>query len=221
METKNLRLAVISIVPILVIFYLIFRQSAGDSVMNIWLACFIGTAIPSGIFGALYQNRILQNLLPFPIIYRLMQTISTLFGLTWGLTGWILFPYNDQIHNIILSYFIWGLIAGLISPRHSHFMSNIIIAIIAMAPITIRFALDGQPLSAEMAGVNVVLTVSIAFFSWNSQQSFLNSMDIRFQNRELNAALNAENEMAVAARNQAQQANMAKTRFLASASSSS
>lgn len=142
---------------------------------------------------------------------KIFAVNSALSGLMWGLAG-ILFFVPDRLDLqliLLLILIIKG--AGSVSSVTSYLPSFYAYFPASMLPICIRFFMQGDINSILLGLTALVYTIVLLVFGKNLNHTLLESWRLRHQNQQLL-------EEALEQKHQAEQANTAKSRFLAAAS---
>lgn len=142
----------------------------------------------------------------------------SLSGVVWGV-GFYHFIVPDQ--PLTINLMIWAmsaLIAGSIGQRSTILSGFYICNMLIGLPIALRLLLEGG-LAFDLLAVSVFIYVLVVFGYGRAQHDLIaESLSIRFRNDALVEALRDEKLAAEGARREAEQANLAKSQFLAAAS---
>lgn len=140
-------------------------------------------------------------------------------GLTWGLgAALVWYVPNDLAMQAILICTVFGLVAGAVTSNPVHPPSLIIYVTALIVPLMLRNLWEGD------APHFILFTMLILYFVYVSQAAFglmrtyEGSLKQRFEKEALLAALRAREEELALALDSAEQANQAKSKFLATAS---
>ncbi|MGC4059350.1 MAG: hybrid sensor histidine kinase/response regulator [Aquabacterium sp.] len=151
--------------------------------------------------------------------------IAIATSLCWGVMGvWYIDPAQPQSITIVL-----GLTAGVNSAALGVFASCWPIALmygtVNVLPIGLRLLLTGDPLGMTMGVAVITYLGALAVFAYHSSQGVLRAIELGFENEGLVKRLRDQTQRALEAREvaevaltEAEEANRAKTVFLASAS---
>lgn len=135
---------------------------------------------------------------------RLFVLGSLLVGIVWGSAGWLLFPAGEPGRQAFLTMVLLGLAAGSLTSGTAVLAVTYCVAIPLIIPIAIRTAMEGSVIAV---GTGVLAGAYLLFVLYTGRiinRTFLESLQMRF-------------ELQIA-KQTAEAANEAKTRFLASAS---
>lgn len=174
-----------------------------------------------GALGILLVRRHLLGLLPLqvhrPTAQRLRTAVLLSFinGFAHGLALWA-FPVLQETERSFFSLLMLGLCTGAVGTTVGH--RGVYLAYMIPAAGTLPLWWLVNPGGSAPGWIELSLSLLIALYLWllvglanNAWRNFSESVQIRFQDRELTAQLRE-------ALAQATQANQAKTRFLAAAS---
>lgn len=172
-----------------------------------------GTVVLLTVFRALLEwgpLRQLVNRLPVtPQAMALYAFNSSLSGMLWGALAWLLLDNNDPVSVAFYILVLAGMTAGSLVSLSAILPVYWAYAIPAMGPLIVilwqsQVIPSGGPLTLAFLVVNLG-------YSRVLSQSYRESIRQRFENLDLVAALSRQTALA-------EQANLAKSRFLAAAS---
>lgn len=139
-------------------------------------------------------------------------------GALWGLAGATLYSAGEVPHQALLIVCLFGVVLGGVDLTSVYKPSFYGFVVPALAPLTLRVALEGDETHLFLAAVMSVVLAFILRFGRNLNHLMAQSLAIRYENDELINELKAQRLAAEAARASAETANRGKTQFLASAS---
>ncbi|MEQ9107829.1 MAG: hybrid sensor histidine kinase/response regulator [Limnobacter sp.] len=131
-------------------------------------------------------------------------------GILWGLAGVIFFS-SDPLVLMTLSIFLAAMVAGAVSSHACHTPAYIAFAVPAALPFILRCYWEVEPFFLVLGTVALVFVLINIHYGRNLQNMVIQSIRLRFQNAELIEELTMQKRVA-------EQASVAKTRFLAAAS---
>lgn len=132
-------------------------------------------------------------------------------GLTWGIGVMLMFPDLEQGYQFFIMFIIAG-IGGSAFSSNTIFLQGLYAFFPALLlPLGIRMFFMEDSLYLAMGSVTIVFMVSLYFFSRNLNRSLVETLALRFENSELVAQLRIQKD-------EAENANIAKSKFLAAAS---
>ena len=140
-----------------------------------------------------------------------------LSGLLWGVMGG-LFSGPDPLQMASVGVVLAGLVSASVSSLSVYYPAYAVFALPAILPIAFRCLQSGDCFMRGFALISIGFVVICLIFAWLNNRSIRAAILLRFENLELLREVSAQREQATAAREQAEQANVAKTRFLAAAS---
>ncbi len=149
---------------------------------------------------------------------RLLTVYSGLSGCLWGQLGYFAVVPEQPVGSVVIVMVLTGMVASGIASL-SHLLSAFYaFAIPALLPAAYRFTtLSGDVFTVVAVLIVLFLFVSL-FFAHGIHNTLLESVRLRFENIDLIANLSLEKQHAEASRSQAEQASIAKSKFLAAAS---
>jgi len=154
----------------------------------------------------------------FPLIEKLLFACAASAGMTWGV-GSILFAIpTDMIYWIFISFVVGGYASGLVFTTSASLPVFAAYFFPTILPITVWFFLQSEPRTMAMG----VLLLAFIAAAWkaarNANRMLLDKHSLFAEKNALFDALKLRNQDLKKAKESADSANAAKTRFLAAAS---
>ncbi len=143
---------------------------------------------------------------------------SAIAGALWGAAGVALFAAGDVGHQALLIVCLFGVVLGGVDLTSVYKPSFYGFVVPALAPLTVRVALEGDQVHYFLASVLLVVLAFVLRFGRNLNHLMAQSLAIRYDNVDLIRELQQQTVVADAARAGAEAANRGKTQFLAAAS---
>lgn len=140
-----------------------------------------------------------------------------LSGLLWGVMGG-LFSGPEPLQMASVGVVLAGLVSASVSSLSVYYPAYAVFALPAILPIALRSLQSGDGFMRGFALISIGFVIICLIFAWLNNRSIRAAILLRFENLELLREVSEQRERATAAREQAEQANAAKTRFLAAAS---
>jgi signal transduction histidine kinase/ActR/RegA family two-component response regulator len=143
---------------------------------------------------------------------------ASIAGGLWGLAPVLLYVPDSLGHQAVLSAVVYGVCAtsaaaiGAYTPAFLGFVSAM------MLPFILRMASVGDADHGYLAVAGLMVLASVLIFGRNINQVIRRSIALRYRNEDLIDALSRQSKVADAARLEAENADRAKSRFLAAAS---
>lgn len=199
-----------------VLVYALWGQIA-PSVLLIWLA---GVVIWQS--GRLTQSLYYRRSKPAPQDARWwanMYTIATLVsGCIWGTGAWLLFVPDSLSLQALLTMVLTSLVGGSVATNTAYRPVHFAFALPVLLPLALRNVLQGDSLHIVTAFLIVVFLGFLLMTGHRINARVSESIRMRFENVELIEQLKHQKIMAERAQHEAEEANQAKSRFLAAAS---
>jgi len=149
--------------------------------------------------------------------FRFILVIG-LLGLCWGLLPVMFFPAGSPWLATLMVLLLSGLSAAGIGSLSAYLPAYYVFAVPIMGAMTVRFLIDGSAIATFVGLAGVAYLASCVIWARNLYQSTRESIELRFENMGLIEQLRQQNAAADRAREEAEQASLAKSRFLAAAS---
>ena len=142
---------------------------------------------------------------------RIFSASTFIGGLTWGIGALFLMAPAQIDHQPLVLLVLAGVGAGAVSAFASHLKAFLLYFVPSMLPSMAWSAVQGDVLHAAFAAFSAVWTLAMCVVARSLNASIMDSLRLRFENIELLDDLRQQKELA-------EQANTAKSRFLAAAS---
>ncbi len=155
------------------------------------------------------DNRYWQN--------RFMLAIS-LLALAWALLPVLFFPANSPWLIMLMVVLLCGLTTAGIGSLSAYLPGYYSFAIPIMGTMTLRFFVEGTAISNFVGLAGVAFLASCLVWAHNLNKAARTAIELRFENLDLIDQLRQQKDAAEHAQLAAEQANLAKSRFLAAAS---
>ena len=149
----------------------------------------------------------------------LVATImSTLLGIAFGLFGYLVVSEDAPLSNLLIVMVLTSMVATA-SAAISHLLPMFLLCVFPlMLPVVYRLTQLEQSGYHWIAGLIVLYLIVCLGTSRNIRASIMQSINIRFDNQNLMSNLREEKQRAEIALKREEQANHAKSKFLAAAS---
>lgn len=149
---------------------------------------------------------------------RALAVQSSISALCWAFLT-IAFLRVDSPHPFVATYLIlFGLVVGALGTIRAYLPAYISFVVIITAGSAIKFAAIGGMIGALMDLATAVFTFACIRTAINADRAWVTALRVGMLNETLAARLKEENTRVVAAQRVAEEAIVAKTRFLAAAS---
>lgn len=144
-------------------------------------------------------------------LHRLLIIYTTIIGSIWGAVGILFLPVESREHQLLSFVWLWALAAMISASLVALVQVFHILLILILLPLAINSALYGDPFHLIMAAATTAFMFGLAFMYRSNNKTFLQAVSMRFQNAELIEQLQRK-------KLEAEQANLAKSKFLSAAS---
>jgi len=179
------------------------------------------TVIMSRLSFAYYAQRILASGIPSgkaPHIVWVLMILNAVDGAAWGALTWFTLGTASAADSLLVLAVLAGMIGSALSQLSPLLPVYIIFIVCELSVIISKLWLLGDP-AYRTLGLGAVFYIPTLFKqARNSATAAGSSIDLRFELAESHEQLRIKTEIAEAAQREAEQANLAKSRFLAAAS---
>jgi signal transduction histidine kinase/CheY-like chemotaxis protein len=144
--------------------------------------------------------------------WRRRYTLGALAsGSLWGAAGILFFVPGAPENQIILGLVLGGLCTSSVASQGAHLPTFYTFSLPMMLPYVVRSFMEFDRIYFTIAVLALVYLIAMCFFARNFNRTLIESWRLRFENVALVAELTVKKE-------EAERANVAKSRFLAAAS---
>lgn len=198
------------------ILWIVLRDQIPVAGMAAWTAAIVANQAWRGLLAAAYR-RARPDATAASRWGRRWALGSTLAGSLWGVAAVAFYPQSPA-HQALLIVCLFSVVLGGLNLTAVYKPSFYGFVLPALLPLIVRVGVGGDPVHLSIA---IVLSVVLAFvlaFGHQVNTLIARALAIRYENTDLIAELEARSEEADRARRRAEQANQAKSQFLAAAS---
>lgn len=110
-------------------------------------------------------------------------------GFVWGAAAILLFPPTDMAHQVFVAFMLGGMVAGSVTTLVPVFPAFVAFAVLALAPVAIRFAIQQDAVHYAMGWMVVVFLVAVIVIARRSQHGLSDLLRLRAENAMLSAEL--------------------------------
>jgi len=209
-----------SVIPTLVIALLLVQMLSNDSnasTLRIWCA----VVILIKLFCAWDARRTLASVITVERARRLVawqMLLNAVDAAAWGALAWITLGSSTVAGSILVMAVLAGSAGSSMSSLAPVLPVFIVFGTVELAVVGPRLWTLGDPAYNGLAVACVLYVVMLAGQARNTSRAARAAIALRFENLDLIERLRVETEHAQIAHQKAEQANVAKSRFLAAAS---
>lgn len=203
------------VVPSLIVFGL------WDAVPRVLLVAWLALCTSVGIFRlAIYMafNRAEHVESSIMQWQRYAVIAAALSGVVWGSSSYLVYLPGALEYQLLLGLALAGLTLGAVGSLSSHMPAFVMFFLPSMAPYALAWLTSPDRLRVVIALLVMTFMVVVYLFAKNQGRSLRESLRLRFANLELVDELTLQKNEVIAQKNEAERANVAKSRFLAAAS---
>jgi signal transduction histidine kinase len=136
---------------------------------------------------------------------------SALSGALWGAVGVFLFPSESLEYQLFILFILMGMGAGAVTSLTAYMPAFYAFLPICLLPISVVLFQQAEPIHTALGVMTVAYVAGLSFFGRTLNRALTESLSLRFENIELVQELSVQ-------RDEAERANIAKSKFLAAAS---
>jgi len=184
-----------------------------DVVAHEWLAFWMAAMLVMlGVRGSIYlafKRRFDVSKLKRYQTFLILGSASA--GVIWGVGGLIMFVVGQLEYQLLILLSLLAMAAGSAFSLSIYLPAFFAFVPVMLAPITLRLLSSGDTIHTALASVTIVFLIAQTVFNIKINRSLSSAMELRFENLDLIEQLKEQKV-------EAEQANSAKSRFLAAAS---
>jgi two-component system, sensor histidine kinase len=223
--TEQLRLVLrnvgMSVIPTIVLLSLLVWM-LGDEGKRGYLLIWAAVVLTSKLLNYYHARRTLAAggaafERPERLVWTLM-TLNAIDGIAWGTLPWVTLTGASTAEIVLVVAVMAGVTSNamsVLSPVLPVFVSFCLCAVTATA---VKFWLLNDPIYQALAGISALYVLTHIAQGRIGAIAARSAIKLRFENSELIERLREETDKAQAAHREAEQANLAKSKFLAAAS---
>jgi two-component system, sensor histidine kinase len=176
----------------------------------IWASAMVFLLALRGASYWLYRRRGASN--PRSTFWTTAFTIgSAASGALWGAVGVFLFPPDALEYQLFILFILMGMGAGAVTSLTAYMPAFHAFLPICLLPISVVLFQQTEPIHTALGIMTIAYVAGLTFFGRTLNKALTESLSLRFENVELVQELSVQ-------RDEAQRANIAKSKFLAAAS---
>jgi len=151
-------------------------------------------------------------------VQRLYDAAALGVGLSWGAAGLVLFPESDPARVFFLVFVMGGMSMSAVSTQHMNLRTCFFSILLGLPPLGVRYMLSDLPFNIISGGLLFAYAFVIANIAVRLHRFAHRAYGLQIEQERLLDQLSKQTQALDLARAQAEEANSAKSRFLAQAS---
>ncbi|WP_114972729.1 hybrid sensor histidine kinase/response regulator [Rhodoferax ferrireducens] len=217
LSMRNQGSSVIPTCLIVILLFWVLAHNADSTDLAGWCAAVIISKLGCWLHGRRHLSRGMGRDAAPRVVWALIF-LNGIDGAVWGALPWVALDTSTLAGSVLVIAVLAAVAANAMSilspvlPVFAAFSS--FITMVAM----VKLLLLGDPAYTALAVAGFLYMVIMLGQSVNTARTVRTSIDLRFENIELMEKLRMETAIAEQARHEAEQANAAKSKFLAAAS---
>lgn len=189
--------------------YILLHRNFPMFEVAVWVGILLAlSAVRVGVYGV-YRRRIRTD--DAKLWAKILATFSALSGIVWGSLGIVFFTPNDPFSLALVSIILASILASALNSTAAYWPAHLAFAVPCAAPFALRCLIESAPPIRILGALAAFYLVFSEVFARSMAQSIRDSLLLRFENAELVERLQE-------AKIRAEEANRAKSRFLAAVS---
>ncbi len=214
----NMSSMVIPVTAVASMLVLTLSNPRNVGALELWLVAKVSVVS----YGFLHARHLLQqdrlDNTPLPPLVRSLILQHASNGLLWGILAWLTLNTTTPAGSILVVSVITGIVGGALSTLSPVLPVFVSFAVTALGVTGLKLWSMGNPEYRVLGLSGLFYITALLVQARNSSQATRSAILLRFKNLELIQKLKIESEAAHSAQQLAEDANIAKSRFLAAAS---
>jgi signal transduction histidine kinase len=202
---------------LVILLYVALHNPANQTSLTIWSLSIVFIKLFIFLFSRSELSRGITALAA-PQIIRRATWINGAGGIAWGLLAWLTFDNVDDIGKLIVLMTLAGAACAAMSALSPVVRVFYIFTWLEFATMAAKLLQMGDARYYPIVFAGFLYVATLMGQARNHHKSAKNAIELGFQNIELIEQLKVESENARQAHQEAEHANQAKSKFLASAS---
>jgi signal transduction histidine kinase len=155
---------------------------------------------------------------PNPELFRRLALVgSGVNGIVWGVGGIVLYAPHSPASQFLLLITQFGMGAGAAYASAPAFAAVMAYLIPSVLLTSVPFFMEGDSVHVTLGAMLFVFVAAATHFTYGISRTIARAITLRFENIDLIDELRTQHQVAEHAREAAEEANVAKSRFLAAA----
>lgn len=180
-----------------------------QTTLIIWMSMMITILLARGVLFFIYRQRFKPEQAKS---YGLFFSIGTaLVGLIWGLGGVVMLPLVNLEYQLMIVFLLAVLALAANATLYIYLPALFAFFLIILLPVAITLIYIGGAIQSSLGVTLIVGTLSLLILAISNNREMKESIRLRFENVDLVEQLREQ-------KNEAENANLAKSKFLAAAS---
>jgi two-component system, sensor histidine kinase len=215
-QYRNIPTAVAVNVVISGLLCLALRETVSTERLGWWLCAVYLVAAARFLLWRRF-NRTTLTLANTPTWRRLAFLGSGVNGFTWGVGGIVLYASHSPASQFLLLITQFGMGAGAAYASAPAFAAVLVYLFPSVLLSSVPFFLEGDSVHVTLGAMLFVFVAAATHFTYSISRTIASAIALRFENIDLIHELRNQTLAAEQAREAAEEANVAKSRFLAAA----
>ena len=198
----------INVLIALALVYTLWDATPHSSLI-IWFSVMLIVLLLRGLNFVFYQNHFNEdNANKYALSFIVGSTSA---GAVWGIGCLILFFNQSLEYQLFVLFVLAGMGGGSLSALSSYLPAFYSFFLITMLPVSLSLFFIETPIHQTLGVMSIIYITALCSFVLSINRSYRLSLQLRFENMELIEQLREQKD-------EADQANIAKSRFLSAAS---
>ncbi len=180
----------------------------GHARLLVWLAAMVLVIVLRTALYAAYRRRSARRADPWRTWFTFGSGAA---GVLWGLAGVYLFPRDALEYQLFILFILVGMGAGAVSSLTAYLPAFYAFFPVSLLPCSLVLLGIGDHLHVALGVMAIAYVCGLTFFGSTLNRTLVESLSLRFANVDLVQQLSEQ-------RDEAERANIAKSKFLAAAS---
>lgn len=180
-----------------------------QTALTVWMGLMLTVLILRAVSFFIYRHHSKPVHVQKYVMYYVIGNAAA--GLVWGIGAVVLFPAQELEYQLFILFVLVGMGAGSVSTYTAYLPAFFVYFPISMLPACIKLFLIGDPIHLSLGIMNIAYIIALSYLGTKINRTLKQSLKLRFENIDLVEQLREQ-------KNEAEHANIAKSKFLAAAS---
>jgi signal transduction histidine kinase/CheY-like chemotaxis protein len=214
---SNVGRTTLSVILLTLLILWILSNDSNALALKIW----VGIVWLSNLNGYRFARKHLANGIPLADARRIARTaimLSAFDGLVWGALAWVALDPSWLTGSVMVISILTAVASGIMSTLSPVLLAFVAFVIPELLVVAAKMWMLNEPAYNALSVAAALYIAALLGQAVNGYRATRSAIELRFENFELVGQLRIETGIAESAQCKAEQANTAKSKFLAAAS---
>lgn len=214
---RNVNSALIITSILCTLLVLALSNDSNAFALRIWGATLVSAKLYATFHARSYLASAISAEKAHILVWELIL-LNFVDGIIWSSLAWITLGSSTMAGSILVLSTVAAMVGSSMSRLSAVFPVFMVFVLTMLASTATKIFLLGDPAYNALGMAAIIYAISLTLMARNSASEIRSAINLRFENVDLVNQLQVKTELAEAAQREAEQANAAKSKFLAAAS---